>query len=139
LLALLLPHLFATTPDPLYFEPNLGQSGPLTRFVARTRGAASLIQDDGIVLRRGVSEVRLTWEDTDPNARWMHPEAEPGVTSYIRGNRADHWIHNIPHYSRVSRVGVYPALTLFFTAVRDALSSTLCWRPAPLPSESNLP
>jgi hypothetical protein len=133
LLALLLPHLFATTPDPLYFEPNLGQSGPLTRFVARTRGAASLIQDDGIVLRRGVSEVRLTWEDTDPNARWMHPEAGPGVTSYIRGNRADHWIHNIPHYSRVTRVGVYPGTDLILYGSEGRLEFDFVLAPGAAP------
>ena len=118
----------ATLSDSLYFEPNLGQSRDPVRYVARARGAVALILDDGIMLRNAAATVRLTWEDPSPGSRLQSLEPAPGVTSYLTGRDSSHWLHNIPHFSRVTRKNLYPGIDLILYGSLGRLEFDFCRR-----------
>jgi uncharacterized protein (TIGR03437 family) len=126
--------LAAAGQPPLAFEPNLGQTDPQVRFLARSRGMT--------VFFTGAEAVMLLRQRQDsgnghpgrPRRRQPRPPVEhqvvrmkliggavpqttgleklPGVSNYFIGNDSSKWRTDIPHYARIRYNGVYPGIDM---------------------------
>jgi hypothetical protein len=133
-LLLSLTTALAADQPPLAFEPNLGQTDPQVRFLARSPGAMVFFTgtEAVMVLRRrqenGTSRPGL------PRRQHVRPAVErqvvrmklmggaeaetagleklPGVSNYFIGNDPSKWRTDIPHYARIRYHGVYPGIDM---------------------------
>ena len=125
-------HTVTATGDlPVAFEPNVGQTDPQVRFLARTPGAIVFFTDSEAVtvlhssekvrpgqLRRRkapanwqqeVIRMKLVGGET-PQASGL--EKLPGVSNYFIGQDPRKWRTGIPHYGRIQYSGVYPGIDM---------------------------
>jgi hypothetical protein len=111
---------------PLMFEPNLGQTDPQVRFIARGSGYGLFLTDQDAVLslqrsRRVGNEktvtgsvVRMKLASANSNAQVAGAEALRGTSNYLIGNDATKWQRDIPQYARVRYSNVYPGVDLVY-------------------------
>jgi hypothetical protein len=119
---------------PLAFEPNVGQTDPQVRFLARGGGMTAFFTDTEttMVLSRsrhanrpaglGREEapagevertvVRMKLENASRSRRATGLERLPGISNYFIGNDPAKWRTGVPHYARVQYEGVYPGISL---------------------------
>jgi hypothetical protein len=99
---------------PLAFEPNVGQTAPSGRYLARGAGYSILITDDG---------VRLALPSAPPialglvNATQPHATAErllEGKSNYLLGKDPAKWHTGVPQYERVRLAGIYRGVDLLY-------------------------
>jgi Calx-beta domain/Beta-propeller repeat len=121
----------ARSPQPLAmsFEPNLGQSDPAVKFLARGRGYGLFLTATESVLvlapparlraARGAAPrvepvvVRMRLLGADPGAALTGLEPLPGRSHYLLGP-AERWRQAVPTFARVQYSGVYPGVSLVF-------------------------
>ena len=97
---------------PIAFEPNRGQAGRESEFVARAAGYT-------LALRGGAAEFvargsRVT--ATPLGAKPSHPVPEqqlPGTSTYLVGDRS-RWQQNLPTFGRVRYPALYPGIDLLY-------------------------
>ncbi|HEV8580782.1 MAG TPA: SBBP repeat-containing protein [Thermoanaerobaculia bacterium] len=116
--SLIAAHAASPNPDlsakrtslPLAFEPNVGQTDPRVRFLARGAGATLFLTGPEAVLSlRGGAVLRMRLEGAGAGtAEALEPL--PGVTHYYTGNDPARWHTNVPHSGRVRFAGVYPGI-----------------------------
>jgi uncharacterized protein (TIGR03437 family) len=116
---------------PVAFEPNIGQTDPQVRFLARTPGTIVFFTDSEAVMvldrsekgrsgplrrretpanpRQEVVRMKLVGGET-PQARGL--EKLPGVSNYFIGQDPQKWRTGIPHYARIQYRGVYPGIDM---------------------------
>jgi uncharacterized protein (TIGR03437 family) len=119
---------------PLAFEPNVGQTDPQVRFLARGGGMTAFFTDTEttMVLSRSghanrpaglgrqkapASEVertvvRMRLENASRSRHATGLEKLPGVSNYFIGNDRTKWRTDVPHCARVRYEGVYPGIDL---------------------------
>ncbi len=106
---------------PLSFEPNVGQSGPAARFVARGPAYSVKLESSRAVLdfQSGTVALELLNSSAKPA---IHGEAPlPGKANYIGSSDPQTWFRNVPTYSRVLYKDVYPGVGLAFYGKDDHL------------------
>jgi len=115
---------------PLAFEPNLGQSDPQVRYLARGAGYALFLTRDEAVLalmsgnpdtpkshpsslRQSVLRVRPLGSRP---AESLEPEQSlPGHSSYVRSSsEPGKTLRDVPRYGRVRARGIYPGIDMVY-------------------------
>lgn len=142
LMLLALPAGAATTPAagvlgraPMAFEPNLGQSDPQVRYLARGAGYALFLTRDEAVLALSSGASPATAEPGGTQARPNQlrqsvlrlrtvggqapealeaEEALPGRSHYARASEPGKALRDVPRYGRVRARGVYPGIDLVY-------------------------
>src|ERR1043165_7310690 len=99
---------FATAP--LHFEPNVGQTPPDVRYVARGGTSEFRFIDAGAE----ISTVRLRMQDGRDDVRVTADQPLPGRSNYLRGSDASQWHRNVPHYARLRYEGIYPGIDVIY-------------------------
>jgi hypothetical protein len=103
---------------PLAFEPNLGQAGPGTDFVARGPGFRLGLgaTEAAIDLSGGddaAGPLRLRLVGSDPDARAVGDDPLPTRTNYLVGDRSA-WMTGVRSYGRVTYHDVYPGVDIVY-------------------------
>jgi hypothetical protein len=123
---------------PLNFEANVGQSDPQVRFLSRGNGYSLFLTDSAAVLSlhqqikasnaRATTTadikadvVRMELTNTSLAHRVTGEDALPGKVSYFIGNDPAKWHSEVPTYSRVRYVGVYPGVDLIYYGNQEKL------------------
>ena len=129
---------------PLSFEPNVGQSDPSVRFVARRGGASMFFTPSEVVLSLTqakpsassegqspdpnvappASTVRVRFEGANSAAAIDHGESLPGRVNYIQGGDPARWFTDLPTYRGIVYSGLYPGIDLHYEGGRGGLKGT---------------
>ncbi|MBX9599579.1 MAG: SBBP repeat-containing protein [Bryobacteraceae bacterium] len=97
---------------PPRFEPNLGQTDPRVRFLARGAGYGLFLTEREAVLKLPHSQtVRMSWSGANPRPRLEGDGLQPGVSHYLQGAAA---IREVPNFSRVRYRDLYPGVDLLY-------------------------
>lgn len=124
------PSVAAFAGLPLAFEPNHGQAGANTRFLAHGTGYGLALTDTGaeLTLRREVSVsrsrasaqvplntvVNMTWVGARRNALSHGDQLLPGTSNYFIGQDKSHWHTGIPNFARVRYSQIYPGVDVVY-------------------------
>ncbi len=126
---------------PLSFEANQGQSDPRVKFLSRGSGYSLFLTDSSAVLAltkrdasrvthagakasapkpasasqaRKTDVVHMKLAGTNPDAHIAGTDQLPGNANYFIGNDPAKWHSNVPTYSKVQYIGVYPGVDLVY-------------------------
>lgn len=117
------------------FEPNMGQSDPVVRYVSRGAGYSIFFQDDQVdfVLTKRAKAVddgprrvldanqkasfdflrmRLDGARTDFKVSGQNPL--PGTVNYLSGTDPSHWVTKVPTFSELRYSAIYPGIDLVY-------------------------
>jgi hypothetical protein len=110
----------------LAFEPNLGQSDPQVKFLARADGYTLFLASDETVFllkaqgeegtartQRG-SALRVRFLNSNKTAPIEPSEKLVGKTNYLIGNNPKEWHSGIPTFAKVTQLGVYPGVDVIY-------------------------
>ena len=99
---------------PLSFAPNLGQTDPRVKFLARAQGLTLFLTstDAVLVTREAAVRMRLLGARPDSDARGL--DELPGRTSSFIGRDPRRWRVGAPTYARVRYRDVYPGIDLVY-------------------------
>lgn len=100
---------------PMRFEQNAGQHAPGVRFVARSRGAALFLTDEGATLRFAGSDAPLTMKVS--GGRSVTPRADERLitrSNYLIGKDPSKWHRDIPNFGRVTYPGARDGVDVVF-------------------------
>jgi hypothetical protein len=104
----------------LLFEPNVGQSPPETKFLARLdSGTSEILTSCGLKFGGGAG--RLTLVGGKPSRQPLGRDKRAGKLNYFRGNDATQWRTNISTYKSVICRDVYAGVDLRFYGDRRQL------------------
>ncbi len=115
---------------PLSFEPNRGQAGDGVRFLSRGPGYSYLMLDRELVFQfqsgefpggsrppaemGAISALRMRLVNGKPRPGIHGENRLPSWSHYLRGRDPQQWRLNVPTYSRVRYLQVYPGIDLIF-------------------------
>jgi uncharacterized protein (TIGR03437 family) len=100
---------------PLVFEPNLGQTDPQVKFVARRDGYSVLLTRTGLVLSTaGHAPVRLKLLGANPAPRIKGHDKLSSTSNYFFGKDSASWRGGVPNYAGVLYEKIYPGVDLLF-------------------------
>jgi hypothetical protein len=112
---------------PIRFEPNVGQSDPRVRFLARGRGYGIFLTATGPVLALAGSDdgtpsraVHVNLVGSAPSPSIEAVDRLAGVTNFYGGDPS-RWRAGVPGYARVAYRGLYPGVDLVFHGQERAL------------------
>ena len=144
---------------PLFFEPNLGQTDPQVKFLARGGGYALFLTANEAVLRlqhsafssqhsehgsqlsavssqhTSGSVIRMMLEGANSSARVSGASPLPGTSNYFMGNDPSKWRHGIPQFARVEYRAVYPGVDLVYYGDHGQLEYDFRIAPAADPNQ----
>lgn len=107
-------------PVPLAFEPNAGQVGRHTRFLACARGYRVALSPEAATIEAGTAKVQLRFLNSLPmNLEVLDPL--PGVVNYLTGNDRSRWLRRIPTYARIRARNVYKGIDVVFRGSEGSL------------------
>jgi len=108
-------------PQALAFEPNQGQVGDDTAFLARGKGYLLYLRPTEATLAlkspsaRGTTKVlRLRLLGATSRAKTLGQVPLPGHHNYYIGNDPARWHTHIPTYAKVAATGVYPGIDMVY-------------------------
>ena len=111
---------------PLVFEPNMGQTDPQVKFMARGDGYGLFLTDRAAVLSlrharsgkdsadRPASVIRMGLVGARANPVLRGAESLPGKSNYFLGNDRAKWHPGVPQFARVRYEQVYPGVDLVY-------------------------
>jgi len=146
---------FSTVSLPLFFEPNLGQTDPQVKFLARGSGYGLFLTADEAVLELRPSApspfgsgqvknsrqpsasavIRMRLEGANSSPRVSGASPLPGKSNYFIGNDPSKWRHGIPQFARVEYRAVYPGVDLIYYGDRGQLEYDFRVAPAADPNQ----
>ena len=110
----------------IYFEPNLGQALPDTRYIANLPGYRIALEDSAISfvfpprVQDSVSTtartVRLRWTNDQEKPEWSGSAQLASHSSYFLGRDASRWTTHVPHYAEVLEKSAMPGVDIRFKA-----------------------
>jgi hypothetical protein len=108
--------------QPIAFEPNLGQTDPAVRFLARGPGYSLFLTggDEAVMALRGGEAaeagavLRLRLEGARRDAAVEGLDRLRGVSNYHRGEDPSTWVTGVPHFGQVRFAEVYPGVDLVY-------------------------
>jgi uncharacterized repeat protein (TIGR01451 family) len=140
---------------PLFFEPNLGQTDPQVKFLARGGGYGLFLTADEAVLELQSSApspfgsgqakishqpsasavIRMRLEGANTSALVSGASPLPGKSNYFIGNDPSKWRHGIPQFARVEYRAVYPGVDLVYYGDQGELEYDFRVAPAADPNQ----
>jgi uncharacterized repeat protein (TIGR01451 family) len=131
------------------FEPNVGQTDPSVKFLARGNGYSLFLNSEGAVLalQRGhdaahtggnVETVAMKLVGADFDASVRGTDTLPGKTNYFLGNDQTKWLHNVSQFARVQYDNVYPGINLVFYGNQGRLEYDFQVAPGADPGQAEL-
>jgi len=120
---------------PLYFEPNRGQVGTRSKFLARGEGYAVLLSSTEalVALRSRAQEqpgLRIRFLGASRSATLAAQGQLPGKSNYLLGSNPSRWRTNVPHFARVNYKQIYPGIDLAFYGGQEALEFDVAVAPS---------
>jgi uncharacterized repeat protein (TIGR01451 family) len=120
----------AELPDPsLYFEPNLGQAIPETRYIAYRPGYRIELEDSAIsfvfppaihdALSKPGRALRLSWIIDQKQPEWQSSGKLAGRSSYFTGRDSSRWITQVPHYAELVEENAMPGVDIRYKAAAN--------------------
>jgi Beta-propeller repeat len=110
---------------PLNFEPNRGQAGAGTLYLARGNGYLLSLEPSGskMILRNKdkSAEISNTLLGSSKSSHLEALDPLPGHSSYFRGHDPAKWVTGVPNFARVRAAGVYPGIDLIYYGNQDRL------------------
>src|SRR5258708_6458441 len=133
---------------PLMFEPNVGQTDPSVKFLARGAGYSLFLNSEGAVLAlqhghdaahpgRNVETVAMKLVGAD-FAAIRGTDTLPGKTNYFLGSDPTKWLHNVSQFARVQYDNVYPGINLVFYGNQGRLEYDFQVAPGADPGQAEL-
>ena len=136
---------------PLSFEPNLGQSSNLIRFLSRGPKHSLLLLDNKLILRysnstsdpqsrtqltmgKQSSELQIKFVDANSSPRIVGEKPLKAKSHYFRGSNPEDWKTNIPNFSKVHYQALYPGIDLIFYGNQQNLEFDFIVQPKVNPS-----
>ena len=141
---------------PLSFEPNLGQTDPEVKFLARGKHYVLFLTNSGTVLRvlNSTASNAISQENAKDalatSVLGMHLEGIrrasrvvavgqlPGRVNYFTGNDRAKWQKDLPTYSRVEYEEIYPGIQLVYYGEQGRLEYDFIVSPRADPSQITL-
>jgi adhesin/invasin len=129
---------------PLVFEPNLGQTLPSVRFLARAAGLTSFLTDgeNVIVLRRNKDTeqtvIRIGLVGAKPPDTFEGVEKAESISNYFIGNARSKWVTDVPNYRKVRASEIYPGVDLVYYGDGHKLEYDFVVRPGANPQSIRL-
>ncbi len=137
---------------PMFFEPNLGQTDPRVKFLARGAGYGLFLTGGEAVLELQPSVpssqfsvlsssspanavIRMKLDGANSSARVSGSSPLPGKSNYFIGNDPSKWRHDIPQFARVEYEAVYPGVDLVYYGDQGQLEYDFRVAPAADPSQ----
>jgi Beta-propeller repeat len=109
---------------PLMFEPNVGQTDPQVKFLARGAGYGLFLTANEAVFsftrevakseveQTSVLRMRLNGAASHPSVTGGSPL--PGKSNYFLGNDPSKWRQNVPQFARATYKNIYPGVDLAY-------------------------
>jgi hypothetical protein len=148
------PHAVTPTAQdalPLAFEPNVGQTDPRVRYVARGRGYALYLtsHEDVLVLARGTGDPKTPISSEQMVVRFKHggealrgrlaaAERLAGRNNYLLGKDPEKWHTNVATYARVARRGVSPGVDVVYSGRQGEVAFGFEFAPGATPDPVHL-
>src|SRR5258708_22551005 len=143
-----LPSVTSFSHLPLMFEPNVGQTDPSVKFLARGAGYSLFLNSEGAVLAlqhghdaahpgRNVETVAMKLVGAD-FAAIRGTDTLPGKTNYFLGSDPTKWLHNVSQFARVQYDNVYPGINLVFYGNQGRLEYDFQVAPGADPGQAEL-
>jgi hypothetical protein len=148
------------SPQPLVFEPNLGQSAPATKWIAHGPGYELSIGEDAATLTLlnrtdppfsrdhiGSSinskpaiagSVNMRMKGSAQHYSFSGIDPTGGYSNYLFGNDPRAWHTHIPHYAAIKASHVYPGIDLVFYSRNGELEYDFLVGPAANPKQIQL-
>jgi uncharacterized repeat protein (TIGR01451 family) len=138
---------------PLMFEPNVGQSDPSVKFLARGVGSRGLgygvfLTADGATMTllsqkdsqssARVEGLRMKLAGSNPHVLISGLSLLPGKSNYLLGNKPSQWHRDIPQFSRVRYENIYPGINLVFYGNHGKMEYDFQVAPGSDPSQAEL-
>lgn len=127
-------------PRPIVFEPNVGQTDPEVKYLARGQGFMLFITDTAAVFKVSGSEgsqhgLQLRWLDARKPETSRGEEPLPASINYFRGSDPSKWITDVRPFRRVRLASVYPGIDLVFHGETGSLEYDFVVAPGADPSQ----
>jgi uncharacterized repeat protein (TIGR01451 family) len=115
--------------SPLLFEPNVGQTNPAVRFIARGSDYALFLTEKEAVLALpaksaagpsksksalAMASLHLSLAGANPSIELSGSDQRDSTSNYFIGNNPRNWHTGVPHYARVRYKAVYPGIDLIY-------------------------
>jgi uncharacterized repeat protein (TIGR01451 family) len=120
------PSFINSSPQPLGFQMNQGQTSSKIKFAIHLPGYHLLLTSSETII--GLTPSATTKRNTPLNSlalslRGSHPnppviglEELPGKINYFKGNTPSNWLTDIPTYGKVKYQNVYPGIDAIYSA-----------------------
>jgi hypothetical protein len=113
---------------PLAFEAGERQAGVDATFVARVKGATTVVTPRGAVFAPANADgtdrgpaLRMTLAGANATSRLTGVDGLPGTVNYFLGDDPTKWRTNVPTFARVRDEQVYPGIDLIYYGTRQQL------------------
>jgi beta-lactam-binding protein with PASTA domain len=125
---------------PLSFEPNLGQSDPSARFIAKSPGYILQLEPAGARFQfrgrdKAGASLRMDLEKANRQAAITGESPLPGKANYFPASDPKSWITNVPTYSQVHYQGIYPGVDAAFYGSANRLEYDFLIQPGADPDQ----
>src|SRR5258708_3042671 len=114
---------------PLGFERNIGQTDPSIRFEAHSLNGGLVFKQDSVEISvsgtsDNVATVRLHYVNANPQIQLVGQNRSPGITNYILGNDPARWVVDVPTYTGITYLQLYPGIDLRYDGTMSVLKGT---------------
>jgi hypothetical protein len=125
---------------PLSFEPNLGQSDPSARFIAKSPGYSLRLEPAGARFQFGgrdkaPASIGMDLENANRQSAIAGELPLPGKANYFPASDPKTWVTNVPTYSRVRYQGIYTGVDLAFYGSANRLEYDFVIQPGADPGQ----
>jgi hypothetical protein len=99
---------------PVIFEPNVGQAGNTSQYLARGAGydATFAPAEATLALDGSTTTLRMRLVGAAPRAKLTAEQPLRGKVHYLRGRDPRHWRRNVPTFGKLRSRQVYPGVDL---------------------------
>lgn len=133
---------------PIHFEPNVGQTADVVKYVARGNGYSLFLTDAEAVLslnKRGkknsedkTAVVRMQIEGSNSAAAASGLNEVEGRSNYFIGNDPEKWRTSVPNYGKVRYDDVYPGIDVVYYGNNQQLEYDFVVEPQADPASISL-
>lgn len=122
---------------PFVFAENRGQADPGVRFVGNGPEFKVWLEDGGVILQQRQTTAKISFENSNPAQ--LTAENPLGATAnYLHGNDPRHWQTGLALFRAVRYTGLWPGISLAYTADGGRVKSEYLVAPGADPGKIGL-